>query len=162
MKKICIPVVITSLMLCIPGCTSQRSEKLTQEQKDQIKQEIKVVFDSIFDRYENLDVNGALKYYSQEMVHGGDTVLQDFQGYKNAGIDIFKTVDSVKWTSGHLECIVLSKDLVLTYWVGKGRWLFKSKNRLINDPNIYTNIIKNENGRWKVIFEQYTGQPKWI
>jgi hypothetical protein len=66
----------------------------------------------------------------------------------------------VKWTSGRLECIVLSKDLVLTYWVGKGSWLFKSKDRLVFDPNIYTNILKNENGQWKVIFEQFTGSPK--
>jgi hypothetical protein len=153
-------IFIATLLLCIFGCTSHQSEQLTLQQKEQIKKEIKVVFDSIFARYERLDVNGALYYYSHDMVHGGDTVLQDFQGYKKAGIDVLSKVDSVKWTSGRLECIVLSKDLVLTYWVGKGSWLFKSKERLIFDPNIYTNIIKNENGQWKVIFEQFTGTPK--
>jgi hypothetical protein len=153
-------IFIATLLLCMFGCTSQQSEQLTQQQKEQIKKEIKVLFDSIFARYEKLDVNGALKYYSQDMVHGGDTTLQDFQGYKKGGIDFFSNVDSVKWTSGRLECIVLSKDLVLTYWVGKGSWLFKSKERLVFDPNIYTNIIKNENGQWKVIFEQFTGNPK--
>jgi hypothetical protein len=160
MRTFCFITMIAILLFYIFGCIQQQNDQLTQQQKDQIKQEIKVVFDSIFARYEKLDVNGALNYYSQDMVHGGDTVLQGFQGYKDAGIDFFKNVDSVKWTSGHLECIILDKDLVLTYWVGKGNWLFKSKERLIFDPNIYTNIIKNENGQWKVIFEQFTGTPK--
>jgi hypothetical protein len=152
-------IFIAALLLCILGCTSKQSDQLTQQQKDQIRKEVKVVLDSIFARYEKLDVNGALNYYSQEMVDGGDRTLQDFQAYKKAGIDFVSKADSVKWTEDRWVCVVLSKNLVLSYWVGKGKWLFKSKERLVFDPNIYTNIFKNENGQWKVIYEQFSGNP---
>ena len=147
------------LLFFILGCNSQQSDQLSQQQKEQIKKEVKVVLDSIFARFEKLDVNGALKYYSQEMVKIGDSTLQNFQDYKKSG-DVLKNVDSLKWTEERWECVVLSKNLVLSYWAGKGKWLFKSKERLVFDPNIYTNIFKNENGQWKVIYEQFFGIPK--
>jgi hypothetical protein len=153
-------IIIATLLLFIFGCTSNQNEQLTQQQKEQIKKEVRLVLDSAFARLEKLDANGALKYYSQDMVDGGDTVLQNFQVYKKDVIDFFSNTDSVKWTEDRWECIVLSKNLVLSYWVGKGKWLFKSKEVLTFDPNIYTNIIKNENGQWKIIFEQFHGIPK--
>ncbi len=101
-------------LFCIFGCTQKQNDQLTQEQKEQIKKEVKVVLDSIFVRFESLDVNGALDYYSQEMVKVGDSTLQNFQDYKKSG-DVLKNVDSIKWTEDRWECIVLSKDLVLSY-----------------------------------------------
>jgi hypothetical protein len=152
-------IFLAAMLVSIIGCTNQESDQLTQQQKEQIKKEVKVVLDSIFTRFEKLDVNGALNYYSQEMVKVGDSTLLNFQDYKRSG-DVLSNVDSLKWTEDRWECIVLSKNLVLSYWAGKGRWLFKSKERLVFDPNIYTNIFKNENGQWKVIYEQFFGIPQ--
>lgn len=150
--------IVTLLLFITIGCTSPQTDQLTQQQKVQIKKEVKVVLDSIFARYERLDVTGALNYYSQEMIKVGDRTLLNFQDYKKAG-DVLTSVDSLKWTENRWECIVLSNNLVLSYWAGKGSWLFKSKKRFVYDPNIYTNIFKKENGQWKVIYEQFFGIP---
>ena len=159
MKKLCFTIMIATLLFFIFGCTSKQRDQLTQQQKEQIKKEVRVFTDSWFKAWESLDLNKALSYYSQDMVKVGDSTLQDFQAYKKTGIDFLSIVDSVKFTEDRWECIVLSKNLVLSYWSGKAEWLFKSKMRLVNDPNIYTNIFKKENGQWKVIYEQFFGIP---
>lgn len=148
-----------TLLFLIFGCTSQQNDQLTQQQKEQIIKEVRVFTDNWFKAWESLDLNKALSYYSQDMVKVGDNALQDFQAYKKTGIDFLSIVDSVKFTEDRWECIVLSKTLVLSYWSGKAEWLFKSKKRLVNNPNIYTNIFKKESERWKVIYEQFFGIP---
>ena len=60
-------LIAVALLFCF-GCTSQQSEQLTQQEKDQIKSEAKAVLDSIFAKGEKLDVEGALQYYSPELV----------------------------------------------------------------------------------------------
>ena len=150
---------ITVTLLCILGCTSKQSDQLTQQQKEQIKKEVRVFADNVFKAWESLDLDKTLSFYSQDMVKVGDSTLQDFQAYKKAGIDFLSIVDSVKFTEDRWECIVLSKNLVLAYWSGKAEWFIKSGKIFINDPNIYTNIIKKENGQWKVIYEQFIGIP---
>jgi hypothetical protein len=159
MKTLCLTTIITALLLSIFGCNQKQSDQLTRKEKDQIKKEVRVYIDSLFAAWETLDLNKALSYYSKDMVKVGGTTLQDFQAYKKAGIDFLPKVDSVKFTEDHWECVVLSKTLVLSYWSGKAEWFFKSHVKGDYDPNIYTNIIKNENGQWKAIYEQYFGIP---
>lgn len=61
-------IFVAALLLFCLGCTAQQSDQLTQQQKDQITKEVKAVLDSSFARAERLDGEGALQYYSPEVV----------------------------------------------------------------------------------------------
>ena len=52
-------VFVVALLFLCSGCTSQRSEDLTQQEKDQIKKEIKEVGDSAMAKWERVDCVGA-------------------------------------------------------------------------------------------------------
>ena len=51
-------IFVAALLLFCLGCTSQQSDQLTQQQKDQIKSEVKAVGDSIIAKWERLDAGG--------------------------------------------------------------------------------------------------------
>jgi ketosteroid isomerase-like protein len=151
-------IFITSLLFFIVvGCTSKQSDQLTQQQKDQIKSEVKTVIDSIFAKFARLDVVGALQYYSPELVVVRDTSLMPYQTIKKFWIDIDNSIATVKWTTVHWECIVLTKDFVISSWIGKMEFLTKSGDKVTCDPQGYTDVLKKVDGQWKDIYEHSSG-----
>ena len=48
------------LLFCL-GCTTQDSNQLSPQEKDQIRNEVKAVADSIWAKWEELDPEGALQ-----------------------------------------------------------------------------------------------------
>jgi hypothetical protein len=91
-------IIIASLLFFIFGCTSKQNEPLTQQQNEQIKKEVKLVLDSAFARFEKLDMNGVLKYYSPEFVLVGDTSLIPYQSVSKAWIEFMNSVALLKFT----------------------------------------------------------------
>jgi hypothetical protein len=81
-------LVATLLFLCF-GCTSQQTEELTQQQKDQIKTEVKAVADSIMARFQRLD-SGWFQYYSDSpdwVLFNIDCSRWDYQITKKFALD---------------------------------------------------------------------------
>lgn len=153
-------VVAVLLLFCF-GCTSQPSEQLTQQQKDQIKSEVKAVCDSIIAKIERLDV-GFLDYYLDSpdlgMVYA-DGSRWDFQTTKKAETDFFKSATAWKWTTTRLDFIVLAKDIVIGAWDGKDETILKSGDKITCDPHAYTLVFKKIAGQWKVIYSHDSGIP---
>jgi len=153
-------IFVAALFLFCFGCTSQQSDQLTQQQKDQIKSEIKVLMDSVTAKAERLDADGALQYYSPDLVVVFNNSLIDFQAHKKEWIDLNNSAATVKWTTVRWECIVLTKDLVISAWVGKMEYLLKSGDKTTIDPQLYTKVCKKVGGQWKVIYDhQSSGIP---
>ena len=152
-------IFVAALFVSFFGCTSQQSDQLTQQQKDQIKKEVKVPLDSIFAKWGGLDVEGALQYYSPELVVVGDSSLMDYQVSKKGWMDFATSAATAKWTVVRLEFIVLTKDLVISAWVGKMELLLKSGDKTTIDPLGYTDVFKKVGGQWKVIYEHASGIP---
>jgi hypothetical protein len=152
-------IFVAALLLLCLGCTSQQSDRLTQQQKDQIKSEVKAVFDSVFAKGEMLDADGALQYYSPELVAVDNSSLIDYPAYKKKWIDFNNSAATVKWTTVRWEFIVLTKDLVISAWVGKMVFLLKSGDKTTIDPQGYTDVCRKVGGHWKVIYEHASGIP---
>jgi hypothetical protein len=153
-------VIITALLVFIlVGCTSQQSEQLTLQQKEQITQEVKIVMDSIFAKFGRLDVVGALEYYSPELLVVGDTSIMPYQSTKEIWIGTFSSMATVKWTPVQWKCIPLTKDLVISSWIGNMEFLMKSGEKFIVNPLGYTDILKKFDGQWKSIYEHSSGTP---
>jgi hypothetical protein len=175
-------IIIATLLICIFGCTPKQNEQLTQQQKDQISKEIKVVLDSIFVRLEKLDVKW-LDYYADSpdwSMLNADGSRWDYQTTKNAQPDFFNSVISYKWTTTHETLVFLTKDMVICSLDGKDETILKSNDKLIAnkplnslfgkddtsmklgdkiiyDPHAYTLVFKKIAGQWKVIYSHDSG-----
>jgi hypothetical protein len=153
-------IFVVALPLIILGCTPQQSDQLTQQQKDQIKSEVKAVADSIVARFGRADGVGCLQYYSDSPDWGmlnADGTRWDFQTTKKFLIDFPNTFSGYKWTTTHQDFIFLAKDIVICSWDVKDESLMKSGDKIIYDPHAYTMIFKKIAGQWKVFYSHDSG-----
>ncbi len=141
-----------ALLFCF-GCTSQDTKQLSQQERDQIKTEVKAAVDDIVVKLDNLDAEGALQHYSPELVHVADGSQNDYQTYKKGWIDVNNSAASWKLVPIHEEIMVLTKNLAITTWVGKMEYVAKSGDKTTTDPQAYTDLFKKIDGQWKVIYE---------
>jgi hypothetical protein len=183
MKKLCFIAMIATLLLCIFGCTTKKSDQLTQQQKDQIKKEILVVCDSISVRLQRLDA-GWFDYYIDSpdwAMLNADGTRWDYQTTRKVQPDFFNSVISCKWTMINQKFIFLTKDIVICSIDSKDETILKSPDkikadsnlnglyandestmkgdRITYDPHAYTLIFKKSDGQWKVIYSHDSGFP---
>lgn len=151
-------IFIVALLLSIFGCSSQQTEQLTQQEKDQITKEVSSVIDNLFAKFEELDWQGAIQLYSPELVNVFDSSVVYYDAYKKRWSGISNAV-SIKATTIRENYIVLSKDFVISDWIGKLEILWKSGDKVIWNPISYTNVLKRIDGQWKAIYEHPFGTP---
>jgi hypothetical protein len=156
MKKLIPTTLIAGLLLSFFGCTQKQSDQLTQQQKEQIKKEVKVVLDSIFAKMVEHDGQGALQYYSPEIVNVVDTSIINYEAYKKRWLVPVKS-EAITITPIRENYIVLSKDFVISDWIGNVEISWKSGNKTIFTPICYTNVFKKVDGQWKAIYEHPYG-----
>jgi ketosteroid isomerase-like protein len=146
-------IIIITLLLCIFGCTSQQNDQFTQQQKDQIKLEVKAVMDSSIANANRQDMNGFIEFYSPELTCVYDSSIFDYETYKKIWFDFPTYMTSWKWIPFRFECIVLTKDFAVSTWIGKCEFYGKSGEKTTVNPRDYTNVFKRVNGQWKIIYE---------
>ena len=152
---ICVP----ALLFCF-GCTSPQNDQLTHQQKDQIRSEVKAVADSIWSKWEQMDPEGALQYYSDSpdwICFNSVGSRYDFQAYKELAAEFRKSATSYKWTTTSQEFIFLTKDIVICAWVGKDEATWKSGEKTTCDPHAYTLVFKDIGGQWKLVYSHNSG-----
>ena len=143
------------------GCNSTQTEQLTQQQKDQIKNEVKAIGDSIIAKIEKLDI-GWFDYYLDSPDWGmanADGSRWDYKTTKKVQPDLFNSIISWKWTTTHQDFIFLCKDIVLCAWDGKDETILKTGDKITYDPHTYTLIFKKVAGQWKVIYSHDSSIP---
>jgi ketosteroid isomerase-like protein len=150
---------VAALLLFIVGCTPQQSDQLTQQQKDQIKKEVKAAADSMMAKFERFDADGSIEYYwdSPDFTKlNVDGSQNDFQTQK-------KSMNNVKWLTAvkvptvSEKITVVTKDVAICVREAKLEMSLKSGDRLTCDPFAYTLVFKNIGGQWKVILSHESG-----
>jgi hypothetical protein len=159
MKTLCFTTMNAALLLFILGCTQNKSDQLTQQQKEQIKNEVMPVIDSVTVRWMRSDVDGCLDLYSPDFVSAGDTLRYDLEGYKKMWNEYDQYLSVVKMTTLRSELIVCTKDIVISTWAGKEEHILKSGEIIIYAPRFYALVLKKYAGQWKVIFSTGSGNP---
>ena len=155
-------IFVAALLLLFIGCTQQQGDQLTQQQKDQIKSEVKAVGDSIVARVERLDGVGAATYYADSpewVMFGPDGARWDYKMFMKAQPEFDRSVTSWKWTTTGEDLIVITKDVVIAAWVGKDETIMKSGDKMTCDPHAYTLVFKKIAGEWKVVYCHDSGIP---
>jgi hypothetical protein len=176
--------IVALLLFITVGCTSPQTDQLTQQQKDQIKNEILVVCDSISVRLQRLDA-GWLDYYIDSpdwAMLNADGTRWDYQTTKKVQPDFFNSVISCKWTMINHKLIFLTKDIVICSIDSKDETILKAADKIKADnnlsslyanndsttksgdiitynPHAYTLIFKKVDGQWKVIYSHDSGFP---
>jgi len=149
--------MLAAMLLVYNGCSDHQDSQLTQQQKDQIKNEIKAVGDSVLTRWQRLDVEGALKCYSPEMFAVGDSGIVDYQGYKTLWLTMPNAIGAVKWTTLQSQFVVLGKDDAMSAISGKLEMTTKSGLNLVVNPKLFTNLYKKVGDSWLITFEHGSG-----
>jgi hypothetical protein len=154
---------LTAILLLLVGCTVPQSEQLTQQQKDQIKAELKPVCDSIIACMEKLDPQGWLKYYADSpdwAMFGADGAQMDFQAFKKSSLEFPNAISSYKLlTTTRQDFIIVTKDDVICAWVGKDQLITKTGEIITYEQHPYTLIFKKIAGQWKVVYSHDSGAP---
>jgi len=150
-------IVIAALPLFVLGCAAKQSDDLTQQQKDQIKMEAKAAFDGSIERFQNMDVEGALKYYSPEFVFFEADQRGDFQAYRKICIEGNNAATAYNWTLYRMEFLVITKEIVVLSVDGRNEIFMKSGDRITFDPSHYTFAMKNMSGQWKLTYHHFSG-----
>jgi hypothetical protein len=147
---------VAALLVLFVGCApQQQSDQLTQQQKDQIKKEVKAVVDSMIARDERLDADGVLQYCwdSPDFVtFNPDGSRSDYQASKKGLADLFSSLASLKPHATQEDLIVLTKDIVIDSWIGKTEAVLKSGDKMVFDPDGVTQVFQRIAGQWKLIY----------
>jgi hypothetical protein len=153
-------IFVAALLLLFLGCTSQQSDQLTQQQKDQIKSEVKVVADSIIANLERVAPEG----WSQYWVDSPDWVCfntngsrSDYQALRKASLDWPKMANGYTWTTSREDFIILSQDIVVWALQGKDQIVLNSGERISFDPHAYSMMFRKINGQWKMFYLHTSG-----
>jgi ketosteroid isomerase-like protein len=153
-------IFVTVLLVFFVACTSQQSDQLTQQQKDQIKSEVKVITDSAMARFQRLDTDGAMQYYwdSPDFIAlNPDGSRSDFQTMKKEHIDLFSSSVSLKILFTREDFTVLSKDIAIAELALKAEVALKSGDKMVFDPDAVTLVFERIAGQWKIIRSHESG-----
>lgn len=141
------------------GCTSQPSDELTPQQKDQVKNDVKVAVDSIIARWARRDVEGCLQYYSPDLAVVDDSLRHGYEEYKKLWIDYNKSLAAVKVTTIREDYIVCGRELVISTWVCRDENYLKSGDKMTIPVHAYTLVFRRNDGKWRVIYSHDSGIP---
>jgi hypothetical protein len=144
------------LLLSI-GCAPKPSEELTQQQKDQIKGELKTASDSIIARWARRDGGGAMEYYSPDVVVVFDSAKMDYKTYRAGWSAYDSAAAEIKVAPTREDYIVLTKDLAVSTWVGSVAIVMKSGDTVTTNPQVYSQVMKKVGDRWLVLFSHPSG-----
>jgi hypothetical protein len=153
-------MLLTIALLFCFGCSTSQQEQLTQQQNNQIKQEVKFMLDSWTTSLQKLDAAGSFKYYENTPDWGmlnADGTLWDYQITMMKWPGIFNNTNSYTWKTKSEDYLVLSKDLVIAALVCKDEAILKSGVISTCDPHAYTIICKKIDEKWKIIYQHDSG-----
>ncbi|MCK7533102.1 MAG: nuclear transport factor 2 family protein [Marinilabiliales bacterium] len=92
----------------------QTHAQLNQKQADQIKKRITALIDTVMTRFEELDIEGVVPYYSPDFVaFAPDGRKYSMQQVKESYSKLFSATASCKWTTYNLDFIVITKDIAV-------------------------------------------------
>jgi len=144
------------------ACTSQESTELSSQEKAQIINEVKAVADSIWSKWEALDPEGALLYYSDSpdwASFNSEGTRYNFEAYKKLAASFKSSATAYKWSTTRRDFVFVSTDIVICAWVGKDEASWKSGDKMTCDPHAYTLVFKLIAGQWKLVYSHDSGIP---
>jgi len=153
-------IFCAALVLICFGCATKESSLLTQQQVNQIRNEIKTTIDSWIAKCQSFDIDGIFQYYSPDFLGFGPYADKfDVQKYRKDIIDLSNLTTAYKFTTYRQDFLVVTKDLVIVTLDGKDEFFMKSGEKVTFDPSHYTFGLKKAAGQWKFFYHHSSGVP---
>ena len=149
-------LILTVLLFMFIGCKAQGPERMTSQQQETIKKEIREAVTTIFRNLEKMDADALFESYSNSLdfvFFTSDGSMADFQSAKNHHIAWFKSLSSLKVTPVKDEFLFLSDKEVVCSWLGKFEMTLSAGPTLQFDKFGITFIFKKLDNHWKVIHQ---------
>lgn len=147
--------IVTVLCSC-----RQPSNELTDAERDNIKEEIKQITNSI---YESGNRKDAVQLYSNfsDKTTGifSGTVMESWEQHKRQGADFFASQREIEYKIDNMTVDVLSGDAAVLY----GKYTMTATDTAgitINAKPAWTYVFTKENGKWKIIHFHVSDPPK--
>jgi len=155
------------LIFVLFGCSEQKSARLTSQEQEAVKKEIRGIVDQILQNVETGNLDAALQPYSNTpefLAVNWDGSTLDYEQLRTANREFIKTVDNIKFTPVKNNFLFLSKNQVLYTWNGKAEIISKSGKQWKLEPYGVTLLFSRTNGQWKISYshESALAQPVTI
>ncbi len=152
-------VIIFSLLLV--SCQNESSE-MTPKEKETAKKEISDIGKGIIQSVERLDIESAIKPYSDSpdfLMINPDGSYQDYAAFKSSNTEAFNQLTSMKQTNIKEEFRFLSKKQVLYTWFGKNEIELKTGEKIKNESYIGTMLFNKINNEWRIVYAHESASP---
>ena len=155
-------ILFSAMLLLTLSCTSQKDKPLTQQEKDQIRNEVMTVTDSFMMTVVRKDIDRLMKF-SQEspewITLNADGTSWDYNTARQSFKTILDSTASFKWTRIRQEFNILSRDVVITALFSKEETIMKSGERITYDSHAYTIVFRKISDQWKMVYSHDSGIP---
>lgn len=138
------------------GFASQATCQLSENQKEQIKSQIKAVCDSIIAEAGRHETD-CIQYYSDSpdwTCINSDGSRSDFQTFKKSNLDFIADMADFKWTTDLQTFPLITDQIAVCTWIGHAEVSLKSGDKLFYNPDVNTYIFRRIAGNWKVFYTQ--------
>ena len=159
--------IILSLSVLLFSCQTNDSKKanvnqateLSSDEKETAKKEISARIDEIIKGAKELNVEAALKPYSNDpdfKIVSPDVSVTDFTTMKNVQTEGFKTLASMNFATIKQDFTFLEKDLVMCTWTGMNEFQLKTGEKMKIDPYVGSMLFRKKDNVWKIIYAHET------
>jgi len=155
-------IFIGSMLLLILSCTTQKEKPMSQQEKDQIRNELMKVTDNFMTTIINKDLDGLMNFCQESpewITLNADGTSWDYKTARQAFVSIFDSTASFKWTRIRQEFNIISREVVITALFSKEETIMKSGDRITYDSHAYTIVFRKISDQWKMIYSHDSGIP---
>ena len=135
---------------------------MTPQEKETTKKEIAGIVDRIVRGCDQLDIQEALKPYSDApnfVAVNTDGSVVDHEGFKTINAELFKSVSSFKFTTTKEDFHFLADNLVLCTWIGSSEIILKSGEHSKIPSFATTLLFSKVNNDWKIVYSHQSASP---
>jgi hypothetical protein len=150
------------MLLLILSCTSQKEKPMSQQEKDQIRNEVITITDNHMMTIVNKDLDGLMNFCQESpewITLNADGTSWDYKTARQAFVSIFDSTASFKWTRIRQEFNIISREVVITALFSKEETVLKSGDRITYDSHAYTIVFRKISDQWKMIYSHDSGIP---
>jgi|NGEPerStandDraft_6_1074524.scaffolds.fasta_scaffold76488_1 hypothetical protein len=150
------------MLLLILSCTSQKDKPMTQQEKDQIRNEVMTVTNSFMMTIVKKDLDGLMKFCQESpewITLNADGTSWDYKTARQSFGTILDSTASFKWTRIRQEFNIISREVVITALFSKEETMMKSGDKISYDSHAYTMVFRKISDQWKLIYSHDSGIP---
>jgi hypothetical protein len=153
-------ILLVILLSLFFGCSNQNSSRLTQQEQETIKKDIRETFENVCTTYEKGDLESSFKPYMNSenfLSVPVDGSVMDYQGMKKENQEALKNFSEIKFTRSNDYFRLFTKDIVFYVWTGKVNVVLKNGTAAKIDPYSISLIFEKINDDRRITYQQESG-----